>query len=156
MPRLISADVSTNVSAGSWVNRGVQVRFATTRALLTAADTAVLLIVDASGSEFGIRLERGRVTDVHIWDVGRRLRQGLPTQNVSITDGVIRCDIPQEVLPRIANAVSLSAALVVNGALVQSGFPVTLSTTATLSTPARPSTPRPIVKNHSREGQIHG
>lgn len=152
MPRLTSADVIADSSP----HGTVQVRFATTRALLTAADTAVLLITDRSGAEFGIRLERGRVTDVHLWDVERLLRQGLPTQNVSIADGIISCDIPKEVLPRITHVVNLSAALIVNGALVQSNFPVTLSTAATLSTPAGPSSPRPIVKDHVREGQIHG
>ncbi len=146
MPRLITADVSADSSPSGTV----QVRFATTRALMTAADTAVLLITDASGSEFGIRLERGRVTDVHLWDVDRLLRQGLPTQNVVISDGAIRCDIPKEILPRISGPLDLSAALIVNGALVQSGFPVTVST------PDRPATPRPMVDTHAREGQIHG
>jgi hypothetical protein len=146
MPRLITADVIAESSAKGTV----QVRFATTRALLTAADTAVLLIIDRSGSEFGIRLERGRVTDVHLWDAGRLLRQGLPTRNVTMSDGLVCCDIPKEVLPRVSSAAGLSAALVVNGALVQSGFPVTLSTPAALDAS------RPIVENHAREGQIHG
>lgn len=152
MPRLITADVTVDSS----FTGAVHVRFATTRALMAAADTAVLTISDRSGSEFGIRLERGRVTDVHLWDVERLLRQGLPTQNVVISEGTIRCDIPKEVLPRLAGTLELSAALVVNGALVQSGFPVTIATAH------RPTAPRPrvanhaLVDNHATEGQIHG
>jgi len=145
MPRLIAVDVTLDFPLATTV----EVSFSTSRALLTAVDTAVLLIVDRSGSEFGIRLERGHVTDAYLWDAGRVLRQGLPVRDVSISDGLIRCPIPVQVLPTLTTAAGLTAALIVNGALVQSGFAVTTSTS-----------PRADVRagfyDHAKEGQHHG
>lgn len=146
MPRLITVDVIADSSPSG----SIDVRFTTTRALLTAVDTAVLMVFSRPGSEFSIRLERGRVTDVHLWDAERALRQALPLQNVSISDGAIHCDIPKEVLPKVASVAQLSAALIVNGALVQSGFPVSWSP------PATSALGRPNINDQTREGLIHG
>ena len=123
MPHLVSVDATIDMS----VSRSLSVTFSTTRPLRTAADTAVLLITETGGSELGIRLERGRVTDVYLWDVGRLLRQRLPAQDVSITDKTVRCVIPTAVLPRAAAATRVTASLIVNGALVQTGVAVGLS-----------------------------
>ncbi|MDH6182124.1 hypothetical protein M2152_002306 [Microbacteriaceae bacterium SG_E_30_P1] len=139
MPRLTAVRVTYDA-------RVAEVHFSTTRALMTAADTAVLIVSDPSGSEFGIRLERGAVADAHLWDARRLLRQGLPVSAVTIAEGVVSCPIPVEVLPHLGWPVRLSAALIVNGALVQSGFAVEVA-------PARESRAE---LDHATGGNGHG
>lgn len=134
--------------------------FSTTRPLSTAADTAVLLITEAGGSEFGIRLERGRVTDVYLWDVGRLLRQRLPLQDVSIIDTTMRCVIPTAVLPRTSGVGRVTASLIVNGALIESGVPVALSSgSVTRTAPSAPPVPTgepQLTKHLVKEGRNDG
>jgi len=48
-----------------WQDTEVHVRFSTSLDLTEASDTAVLQLVHGGGSELGIRIERGRVTDVY-------------------------------------------------------------------------------------------
>ena len=155
MPHLVSVDATIDL----YVSRSLGVTFSTTRPLAIAADTAVLLVTETGGSEFGIRLERGRVTDVYLWDVGRLLRQRLPTQDVSIIDTTVRCVIPTAVLPQTSGVGRVTASLIVNGALIQSGLPVTLSsgsvTRPTLSAPVPTGEPK-LTKQLVKEGRNDG
>jgi hypothetical protein len=118
MPRLTDVRLSLGLE--------LEVTFGTSKPILEACDTAVLLIHETGGSEFTIRIERGRVEDASLWDAGRTVRQSLPTDSVSVTASGVTCSIPRAILPWTPSVPGLSAALVVNGAPVQSGVAVTL------------------------------
>ncbi len=118
MPRLTDVTLSLGLE--------LEVTFGTTKPIPEACDTAVLLIHETGGSEFAIRIERGRVEDAALWDAGRTVRQSLPTDSVVISADSVSCSIPRAILPWTPSVPGLSASLVVNGAPVQSGVPVTL------------------------------
>lgn len=124
----------------------LEVHFTTSIPLLVAADTAVLQVVDSNrgGSELGIRIERGHVSDVYLWDAGRKLRQRLPISEVVVSGRRVSCDIPLAIAPEVHGLPKLEAALIVNGAPMQSRFPVTL-----VSALGRPA---PLAPAPSREG----
>ena len=109
-----------------WQDTEVHVRFSTSLDLTGASDTAVLQLVHGGGSELGIRIERGRVTDVYVWDAGQLLRQRLAEGRVLLSSGSVQCSIPTPVLPDGNLWNQLSATLIVNGAPVQTRFPVTI------------------------------
>ena len=109
-----------------WQDTELQVRFSTSLDLTEACDTAVLQLVHGGGSELGIRIERGRVTDVYVWDADRLIRQRLAEGRVVMQSGSVLCSIPAPVLPEGNLINQLGATLIVNGAPVQTGFPVTV------------------------------
>ena len=119
-----------------WQDTEVHVRFSTSLDLTDASDTAVLQLVHGGGSELGIRIERGRVTDVYVWDAVQLIRQRLGEGRVLLSSGSVQCSIPTPVLPAGTLWNQLGATLIVNGAPVQTRFPVTMRQVR-LPSPAR-------------------
>ena len=120
MPRLTSVDLALGST--------IDITFTTTRELAEAADTAVLLLTHGNGSEFGIRIERGRVADVYLWDSAQFIRQHLPANHVTIDGARVHCSIPLVLLPAGALTPRAEASLSLNGTPVQTHFPVAIRT----------------------------
>ncbi|CAN5387774.1 hypothetical protein BH10ACT7_BH10ACT7_00250 [soil metagenome] len=118
MPRLISVDLVYGTS--------IDVTFTTSREVCDACDTAVLQLAHANGSELGIRIERGRIADVYLWDAAQFIRQNLPPNHVAIDGLRISCTIPLALLPAGALAPRVEATLSINGTPVQTRFPVAI------------------------------
>ena len=116
MPRLTSVDLALGST--------IDITFTTTRELAEAADTAVLQLTHRNGSEFGIRIERGRVADVYLWDAAQFIRQHLPADHVTIEGDRVQCSIPRVLLPAGALAPVAEASLSLNGTPVQTHYPV--------------------------------
>lgn len=103
----------------------IDVHFTTTLELAGASDTAVLQLIHRTGTELGIRIERGHVADVYLWDPALFIRQHLPEDNVTLDGCRVSCAVPGELLSRSLEA-SVEATLSLNGTPVQTHFPVTL------------------------------
>lgn len=141
MPRLTSVDLRYGPT--------IDVRFTTSMPLARSCDTAVLQLTDAasSGSELGIRIERGRVVDFYVWDNERRLRQRLPLDDVTLDGRHVSFSMPRSIAPVMRGVPLPVAALVVNGAPVQSRFAVHVGSRAAVSTAAAVPAPRETVLN---------
>lgn len=108
----------------------VSVEFRCSPSLLEICDTAVLQLTHYSGSEFSIRIERGRVVDVYVWNAERRRRQRLPEDFVTLGVDTVSCSIPPALL-RAEFTSGLVARLVVNGLLIHANVPVSFAPLAT-------------------------
>ena len=107
----------------------IRVIFTTSLDLSTACDTAVLQVVHGGGSELAVRIERGAVADVSVWDAAQLIRQRLPHDHVVLTATTVSCSIPMGILPAMALdeiESAVTANLLVNGAPVQTGVAVSL------------------------------
>lgn len=112
MPRLLSSEIT--------YGGDLEVRFTTTFPLLTAADTAVLRVTDCAGSELAVRIERGIVSDVYLWDSSRSIHQRLLVDDVLIDGCDVRCIVPLILAPAVGGMPRITATLQLNGTLVQS------------------------------------
>lgn len=122
MPQLLAVDIVPGPLT--------DISFTTSHAVFDACDTAVLELMDAagSGSEVVVRIERGLVTDVSVWDAELRMRRRLPTEAVTVTGPCVTCSVPAAMLPHPEGGLAaMTAALLVNGSAVQSGFAVSVS-----------------------------
>lgn len=121
MPRLLAVDIVPGALT--------EIRFTMSRAVFDACDTAVLELIDAggSGSEVVVRIERGLIADVSVWDAELRMRRRLPTEAVTVDGECVTCAVPAAMLPHPEGGLeSMTGALLVNGSRVQAGFAVRL------------------------------
>ena len=117
MPRLISAEIVYGVDP--------EVRVSTTLPILTFADTAVIRLTETSGSELAIRVERGRVMDVCLWDARAAIDQRLLVDDVVIEGCDISFVMPHILIPAVGINPRVTAMLQLNGTPVQT-MPVSL------------------------------
>lgn len=117
MPRLNSVEIVFGPT--------IDVHFTTTLELAGACDTAVLQLTHSTGTELGIRIERGEVADVYLWDAELLIRQHLPESTVTIDGRRVSCAVPGELLSRSLEP-AVKASLSINGTPVQTDYPVTL------------------------------
>jgi hypothetical protein len=122
MPRLLAVEIAPGPLT--------EIRFTLSRTLFEACDTAVLELIDGrgSGSEVVVRVERGLITDVSVWDAELRMRRRLPTAAVTVDGECVTCSVPAAMLPHPEGGLAcMTAALIVNGTRVQSGFAVSVA-----------------------------
>lgn len=97
-----------------------------TSAVFLNCETAYLQVASNRGlrTEFGVRIERGRVIDVYLWDGFLRVRHALSPQTVEVRSTAVVSRLPWRLVSPTYEYPELRASLVVNGGLVLSGVPV--------------------------------
>lgn len=94
--------VAGSAVAGHW-----RFRFEFAHDIIGSGDSVVLVIEPDRGSswEVSLRVERGRVADLAVWDSVDVLRVGLPFGAVALDRASVTCEVPQGlVTPQRATA----------------------------------------------------